>query len=143
METVKRIPFPDLDISLGLNNRTYIALPTKIPTQGQLHKLLKMNGGNGPSWLTFLGHTKDSLWSIDLFRCESILLKSHWVLVVMDQHTRRIIGFGVHAGDIGGIALCHGTSSCWKAWACHIETPRYARLGWWHCPTKHSAARIT
>ena len=23
----------------------------------------------GPSWLTFLGHTKDSLWSIDLFRC--------------------------------------------------------------------------
>ena len=25
----------------------------------------------GPSWLTFLGHTKDSLWSCDLFRCES------------------------------------------------------------------------
>jgi len=25
----------------------------------------------GPSWLTFLGHMKDSLWSIDLFRCES------------------------------------------------------------------------
>ena len=25
----------------------------------------------GPSWLTFLGHAKDSLWSIDLFRCES------------------------------------------------------------------------
>jgi hypothetical protein len=22
-------------------------------------------GGKGPSWLTFLGHTKDSLWSID------------------------------------------------------------------------------
>ena len=52
--------------------------------------------GAGPSWLTFLGHTKDSLWSIDLFRCESILLNSHWV--VMDQFTRRIIGFGVHAG---------------------------------------------
>ena len=63
-------------------------------------------GGNGLSWLTFLGHTKDSLWSIDLFRCESILLKSHWVLVVMDQFTRRIIGFGVHAGDVDGIALC-------------------------------------
>ncbi len=63
-------------------------------------------GGGGPSWLTFLGHTKDSLWSIDLFRCESILLKSHWVLVVMDQFTRRIIGFGVHAGDVDGIALC-------------------------------------
>src|SRR5713101_923243 len=24
----------------------------------------------GPSWLTFLGHMKDSLWSVDLFRCE-------------------------------------------------------------------------
>ena len=63
-------------------------------------------GSGGPSWLTFLGHTKDSLWSIDLFRCESILLKSHWVLVVMDQFTRRIIGFGVHASDVDGIALC-------------------------------------
>src|SRR5215467_1054538 len=28
-------------------------------------------GSEGPSWLTFLGHTKDSLWSLDLFRCES------------------------------------------------------------------------
>jgi hypothetical protein len=35
------------------------------------------------TWLTTLGHAKDSLWSIDLFRCESILLKSHWVMVVM------------------------------------------------------------
>ena len=30
-------------------------------------------GSNGPSWLTFLGHSKDSLWSVDLFRCESLL----------------------------------------------------------------------
>ncbi len=64
------------------------------------------SGGGGPSWLTFLGHMKDSLWSVDLFRCESIHMKSHWVLVVMDQFTRRLIGFGVHAGDIDGIALC-------------------------------------
>ena len=56
--------------------------------------------------LTRLGHTKDSLWSIHLFRCESILLKSHWVLVVMDQFTMRIIGFGVHPGDVDGIAVC-------------------------------------
>ncbi len=61
---------------------------------------------DGTSWLTFLGHAKDSLWSIDLFRCESILLQSHWVLIVMDQFTRRIIGFGVHAGDVDGVALC-------------------------------------
>lgn len=25
-------------------------------------------GGGGPSWLTFLGHMKDSLWSVDLIR---------------------------------------------------------------------------
>ena len=60
----------------------------------------------GPSWLTFLGHTKDSLWSCDLFRCESAILRTHWVLVVMDQFTRRIIGFGIHAGPIDGSALC-------------------------------------
>ena len=60
----------------------------------------------GPSWLTFLGHAKDSLWSIDLFRCESATLRSHWVLVVMDQYTRRIVGFGIHAGIVDGRALC-------------------------------------
>lgn len=63
-------------------------------------------GTTGPSWLTTLGHTKDSLWSLDLFRCESILLKSHWVLVIMDQFTRRIIGFGVHQGEVDGPTLC-------------------------------------
>ncbi len=64
------------------------------------------SGDGGPSWLTFIGHMRDSLWNVHLFRCESILLKSHWVLVVMDQFTRRIIGFGVHAGDVDGVALC-------------------------------------
>ena len=63
-------------------------------------------GNGGPSWLTFVGHMKDSLWSVDLFRCESMTLKTHWVLVVMDQFTRRIIGFGVHAGAVDGVALC-------------------------------------
>jgi len=63
-------------------------------------------GNDGPSWLTFIGHMKDSLWSVDLFRCESIHLKSHWVMVVMDQFTRRIIGFAVHKGDVNGIDLC-------------------------------------
>jgi putative transposase len=60
----------------------------------------------GPSWLTVLGHTKDSLWSLDLFRCESAVLRTHWVLVVMDQCTRRIVGFGVHRGDVDGLGLC-------------------------------------
>jgi len=60
----------------------------------------------GPSWLKFLGHSKDSLWSLDLFRTESILLRTHWVLVLMDQFSRRIIGFGVQAVAVDGVALC-------------------------------------
>jgi hypothetical protein len=61
----------------------------------------------GPSWLTVLGHAKDSLWSLDLFRCESVILRTHWVLVMMDQCTRRIVGFGVHRSVVDGVALCH------------------------------------
>ncbi len=63
--------------------------------------------GDGPSWLSFLGQTKDSLWSIDFFRCESLRLKTHWVLVVLDQSTRRIIGFGIHSAvAVDGRTLC-------------------------------------
>src|SRR5215813_8992723 len=62
--------------------------------------------GGGPSWLTFLGLMKDSLWSVDLLRCESVVLRTYWVLVVMDQYTRRIIGFGIQAGIVDGLALC-------------------------------------
>jgi len=57
-------------------------------------------GPDGPSWLSFIGHMKDSLWSVDLFRCESILLRSHWVMVVMDVFSRRIVGFGVERADL-------------------------------------------
>ena len=64
------------------------------------------SGSDGPSWLTFLGHSKDSLWSVDLFRCESLILRSHWVMVVMDQYSRRIIGIVVHAGTVDGRTLC-------------------------------------
>jgi putative transposase len=43
-----------------------------------LAKHYKPKPGNtqGPSWLWQFGHSKDSLWSIDLFRCESLTLKS-------------------------------------------------------------------
>lgn len=62
--------------------------------------------GEGISWLTAIAHAKDRLWSVDLFRCESILLQSYWVMVVMDVFTRRIIGFGIERGEIDGLALC-------------------------------------
>ncbi len=63
-------------------------------------------GSGGPSWLTFLGHLKDGLWSVDLFRCESLILRTHWVMVVMDQFTRRIISFAVQSGVLDGPAVC-------------------------------------
>ncbi len=78
-------------------------------------------GAYGPSWLTVLGHSNDSLWSIDLFRCESLLLKNHWVLVVMDQFTRRIIGFRVQTGIVDGPSLCRMFNHA----ICGTGSPRY------------------
>jgi putative transposase len=60
------------------------------------------SGGIGPSWLSFIGHTTNSLWSVDLFRRESIVLRSYWVLVIMDQFTRRLVGVAVHCGTVTG-----------------------------------------
>ena len=46
------------------------------------------SGSSGPSWLTLVAQSRDSLWSADLFRCRSIPLCSCWVLVIMDVFTR-------------------------------------------------------
>jgi hypothetical protein len=54
----------------------------------------------------FSVRAKDSLWSTDLFGGESLRLPTHWVLVGMDQFTRRIIGFGIHRGTADGPSLC-------------------------------------
>jgi putative transposase len=56
--------------------------------------------------LSVIGQARDSLWSVDLFRCESILLQSYWVMVVMDIFTRGIIGFGVAAANLDGPSVC-------------------------------------
>ena len=61
---------------------------------------------NGPSWLTVIGNVKDSLWSVDLFRCESILLRSHWIMLVMDVFTRRLVGFSIGPAHIDGVSIC-------------------------------------
>jgi hypothetical protein len=47
----------------------------------------------GPSWLTALGHAKDSLWSLDLFRCESP--------VVLRQNRRGAVAG--HDRDVSGV----------------------------------------
>src|SRR5437879_8118656 len=76
----------------------------------------------GPSWLTFIGQLKDSLWSVDLFRFESATLRTHWILVVMDQLTRRILGFGVHAESVDGVALCRMFNQAFRG---QRKGPRY------------------
>ena len=63
-------------------------------------------GVSGPSRLAFFAQTQDSLWSVDLFRCESILLRSHWVLVVIAVFSRRIVGLGIGSESIDGAAVC-------------------------------------
>jgi hypothetical protein len=63
-------------------------------------------GADGPSWLSFIAQVKGSLWSVDLLRCESIWLRSHWVIVVMDVFTRWLVGFGVERAYIDGVSVC-------------------------------------
>jgi putative transposase len=60
-------------------------------------------GADGPSWLSLIAQCKDSLWSADLFCCESMLLRSYWVMVVMDVFTRCMIGFSVEHAPIDGV----------------------------------------
>ena len=38
--------------------------------------------------------------------CYRVVLKSYWVMVVMDLFTRRIVGIGVEPAHIDGVAVC-------------------------------------
>ena len=97
-----------------------------------IHFRPKASSG-GPSWLSFIGHAKDSLWSLDLFRCESAMLRTYWILAVMDQFTRRIVGFAVHRGVVDGVALCRmfkcDLGSCCKDCPAKIIRPDLASHG--------------
>ncbi len=70
-----------------------------------LAKYFKPAPGGGPSWLSGIGQKRDALWSVDLFRVESLCLRSYWIMVVMDQWSRGIIGFSVHQGILDGGAV--------------------------------------
>ena len=72
-----------------------------------LRQHFRCTPGGGPSWLSAIGTAKDVLWSMDLFCVESIRLQTHWVMLVMDHHTREIIGFAVHSGTLAGEDVCH------------------------------------
>src|SRR5690242_11663013 len=71
---------------------------------GQRSKYSGSTGAVAPR--AWRGHGQDSLLSVDLFRCESLILKTQWVTVVMDQFTRRIVGFAVQAGAVDGPVPC-------------------------------------
>ena len=63
-------------------------------------------GAGGPSWLTFSATPKtvSGVWTC--FAARSLRLKIHWVMVLMDQCRRRIIGFGIQPGVLDGPAVC-------------------------------------
>jgi putative transposase len=63
-------------------------------------------GGGGLSWLSVIWQAGDRLWSVDLSGTESTLLKSYWVMVVMDVYTRRIVGFSVAPANLDGVRVC-------------------------------------
>ena len=49
-------------------------------------------------------------------------IADHWVLVVIDQYTRRVIGFGVHPGIVDGIAVCRMFNQAIRG---HRAMPKY------------------
>ena len=53
-------------------------------------------------------------------------MRTHWVLGVIDQYTRRIIGFGVQAGAVDGVALCRMFNRAIRGQAC---MPKYLNSG--------------
>ena len=85
----------------------------------------------GPSWLTFLGHAKDSLWSIDLFRCESAIrvypgfptlfwgLSVFFVGDLMGKALWKLVENAARFPRRGGRVLCvHGAFSFHRARPC-------------------------
>ena len=93
-------------IAMQISNAFGLTIDKDIVRRILIKNHKPINNGGGPSWLTFIGHMKDSLWSIDFFCSESIQLKTHWVMVVMDQFIRRIVGFAVHKGPLSGVDIC-------------------------------------
>jgi len=72
-----------------------------------LKKHYRPTPGKGPSWLVPIGHAPNKLWSLDLFRMESVFLRTYWVMVVMDQFTRRIVGFAAFPSSLDGGNVCY------------------------------------
>ena len=123
VETKRRNPtFGCPHIALIINRLFGIEIDKDVVRRVLAHHL-RPGPGDGSSWLTFIGHMKDSLWSVDLFLCESISLRSHWIMVAMDQFFRKIVGFSVHAGRCDGVIYCRMFNGIVSG----KSTPKYLR----------------
>jgi hypothetical protein len=89
--------------------------------------------GKEPSWPLPIGNSYNKLWSMDLFRLESVFLRSFWVMVVMNQFTRKIIGFSVHRGDLNGGAICFmfNKIAAGKIWPKYLSTDNDPLFKYW------------
>jgi len=107
VEMKKRNPrFGCRRIAMQISNTFGVKIDKDIVWRVLSKRYKPKNGDKSTTWLTFIGHMKDSLWSLDFLCCESISLKTHWVMIIMDQYTRRIIGFAVHQGNLSGPVIC-------------------------------------
>jgi putative transposase len=81
-------------------------------------KLIRMGSSNpghalptGARWSGYILADIPRQYERQPLECGSIAmrirdLRTYWVMVVMDQYSRRIIGFGIQAGVVDGVALC-------------------------------------
>jgi putative transposase len=106
LEIKKRNPsYGCPNIALLVSNSTGISISEQA-VRRILRTNLQPNPGDGPSWQSLIGNQVDSHWSLDLFRCESIHLRSFWVMVVMDVYSRKIIGYSIQTKACTGQSVC-------------------------------------
>jgi putative transposase len=57
--------------------------------------------------MSTLEHSGNLVFNLDPPYLLTLPMHQHdWVLVMMDEFTRRLIGFAVHAGEVDGVTLC-------------------------------------
>ena len=61
---------------------------------------------------------------MDFFRLESMFLQSFWVMLVLDQYTRKIVGFTINKGPMNGSNICYMFNQI----ICNESPPKYLSL---------------
>jgi hypothetical protein len=90
--------------------------------------------GSGPSWLTFIGHMKDSLWSVDLFysiccltRFTVPILPKHHVPLVSETDTP-IASYSPSPSKAGG-SISFVPAFTFNSYSVHNKKPAETRSG--------------